>query len=60
MIGITSSIASDDGGYQGIGFAVPANLVKRLVESADAEPYSKDASKKPSRVSGRPEIDEIR
>lgn len=32
VIGITSSIASDDGGYQGIGFAVPASLVQRLVK----------------------------
>lgn len=31
VIGITSSIASDDGGYQGIGFAVPANFVKPLL-----------------------------
>ncbi len=31
VIGITSSIASDDGGFQGIGFAVPANSVQRLL-----------------------------
>ena len=31
VIGITSSIASDDGGYQGIGFAVPASLVQPLL-----------------------------
>lgn len=31
VIGITTSIASDDGGYQGIGFAVPANFVKPLL-----------------------------
>ena len=31
VIGITSSIASDDGGYQGIGFAVPASLLKPLL-----------------------------
>ena len=47
VIGITTAIASEDGGYQGIGFAVPANLVKRLVESTGAEPYPKDAGKKP-------------
>ena len=32
VIGITSSIASDDGGYQGIGFAVPASVVQRLLK----------------------------
>jgi serine protease Do len=31
VIGITTSIASDDGGYQGIGFAVPASVVKPLL-----------------------------
>jgi serine protease Do len=31
VIGITTSIASHDGGYQGIGFAVPANFVKPSV-----------------------------
>jgi serine protease Do len=31
VIGITSAIASDDGGYQGIGFAVPATLVQPLL-----------------------------
>jgi serine protease Do len=31
IIGITTSIASDDGGYQGIGFAVPVNFVKPLL-----------------------------
>lgn len=31
VIGITSSIASDDGGYQGIGFAVPASLLQPLL-----------------------------
>ena len=31
VIGITTSIASDDGGYQGIGFAVPTNFVKPLL-----------------------------
>jgi serine protease Do len=32
VIGITTSIASDDGGYQGIGFAIPANLTNRLLQ----------------------------
>jgi serine protease Do len=32
VIGITTSIASDDGGYQGIGFAVPASSVKPLLD----------------------------
>ena len=31
VVGITTSIASEDGGYQGIGFAVPANHAARLV-----------------------------
>jgi len=31
VIGITTSIATDDGGYQGIGFAVPASSAKPLV-----------------------------
>ena len=31
VIGITTSIASDDGGYQGIGFAIPSNAAKRLL-----------------------------
>ena len=31
VIGITSSIASDDGGFQGIGFAVPASLIRPLL-----------------------------
>lgn len=35
VIGITTSIASDDGGYQGIGFAVPASFVKPLLARAD-------------------------
>ena len=34
VIGITTSIASDDGGYQGIGFAVPASFVKPLLAKA--------------------------
>lgn len=36
VIGITTSIASDDGGYQGIGFAVPANFVRPLLEKFNA------------------------
>jgi serine protease Do len=31
VIGITSSIASDDGGYQGIGFAIPTSLLQPLL-----------------------------
>ena len=50
VIGMTTAIASEDGGYQGIGFAVPANLVKRLVmqftESTGAEPLSNDSGRK--------------
>jgi serine protease Do len=51
VIGITTAIASEDGGYQGIGFAVPANLVKGLVtqftESNGAEPATKNSGKTP-------------
>ena len=41
VIGITTSIASDDGGYQGIGFAIPVGFVKPLLakfNEAPAEP----------------------
>jgi len=31
VIGITSAIASGDGGYQGIGFAVPTSLLQPLL-----------------------------
>ena len=31
VIGITTAIASEDGGYQGIGFAIPTDFVKKLV-----------------------------
>ena len=32
VIGITTAIASEDGGYQGIGFAIPSNHAARLLE----------------------------
>jgi len=32
VVGINTAIASQTGGYQGIGFAVPANLVKDIVQ----------------------------
>lgn len=32
LIGVNSAIASRSGGYQGIGFAIPINLVKRIVK----------------------------
>lgn len=41
VIGITSAIASDDGGYQGIGFAVPAILVQPLVTEFTAASVKK-------------------
>ncbi len=49
VIGITTSIASEDGGYQGIGFAVPASIVRpvltRLTESMGKEsPLDKSGS----------------
>jgi serine protease Do len=31
VVGISTSIASEDGGYQGIGFAVPANHAATLI-----------------------------
>jgi serine protease Do len=31
VIGVTTAIASEDGGYQGIGFAIPANHAVRLL-----------------------------
>jgi serine protease Do len=30
-VGIATALASEDGGFQGIGFAIPARLVKKLV-----------------------------
>lgn len=32
LVGVNSAIASRSGGYQGIGFAIPINLVNRIVE----------------------------
>lgn len=32
LIGVNSAIASRSGGYQGIGFAIPVNIVNRIVE----------------------------
>ena len=32
LIGINTAIFSDTGGYQGIGFAVPSNLVRRVMD----------------------------
>jgi serine protease Do len=51
VIGITTAIASGDGGYQGIGFAIPSNLVKRLVtkftESVPRDPSPRDSGERP-------------
>lgn len=33
LIGINTAIFSTSGGYQGIGFAIPVNIVKRVVDS---------------------------
>jgi serine protease Do len=33
LIGINSAIASRSGGYQGIGFAIPVNMVRQAMES---------------------------
>ena len=32
LVGINTAIFSQSGGYQGIGFAVPSNLVRRIVD----------------------------
>ncbi len=32
LVGINTAIFSQSGGYQGIGFAVPSNLVRRVVD----------------------------
>ena len=32
LVGINTAIVSRSGGYQGIGFAVPANLAKRIID----------------------------
>ena len=36
LVGMNSAIASRSGGYQGIGFAIPVNLVNRIVEDLRA------------------------
>jgi Do/DeqQ family serine protease len=36
LVGINSAIASSSGGSEGIGFAIPANLVRVVVASAEA------------------------
>ena len=36
LIGINTAIYSETGGYQGIGFAVPANLARNVVEQLEA------------------------
>ena len=33
-VGIATALASEDGGFQGIGFAIPATLVKKLLAEA--------------------------
>lgn len=32
LVGINTAIYSDSGGYQGVGFAVPSNLARRIME----------------------------
>ena len=32
LVGINTAIFSESGGYQGVGFAVPSNLAKRVIE----------------------------
>jgi Do/DeqQ family serine protease len=40
LVGINSAIASSSGGSEGIGFAIPANLVRVVVASAEAGGHS--------------------
>jgi len=40
LVGINSAIASSSGGSEGIGFAIPANLVHVVVASAEAGSHS--------------------
>jgi serine protease Do len=47
VIGITTAIASEDGGYQGIGFAIPAHLIKKLVEQSTESGTNERASREP-------------
>jgi serine protease Do len=39
LVGINTAIFSQSGGYQGIGFAVPSNLVRRIVD--DLQKYGR-------------------
>src|SRR5206468_2655617 len=32
LVGINTGIVSESGGYQGIGFAVPSNLARRVID----------------------------
>src|SRR5204862_3774987 len=32
LVGINTAIASDSGGYQGVGFAVPSNLARHVMD----------------------------
>ncbi len=35
VVGINTAIASNSGGYQGVGFAIPINVAKRVAEQLD-------------------------
>jgi len=48
VIGITTSIASRDNGYQGIGFAVPVNFVKPLLAKFSEAPAKAAIPSEPS------------
>ena len=37
VVGVTTGIASEDGGYQGIGFAIPANVALRVIAELPKE-----------------------
>jgi len=37
LVGVNAAIASGTGGFQGIGFAVPSNMAKRVMQSLIAE-----------------------
>jgi serine protease Do len=47
VVGITTSIASEDGGYQGIGFAIPANHAAQLLAELKNGQFPKEKNHVP-------------
>jgi serine protease Do len=52
LVGINTAILSETGGYQGIGFAVPSNLARRVVDELIRGGYVRRGSIGSLRVSG--------